>query len=350
MLNNYIKYTFKLIVLILSTQATIVFAQPGKNNSDFNNNKTQAIEYQAPDMNDMLFEDEIIDTIPGGFNSNVEFEQNFPFAEEDTTHWAEGEEVGEEEFPIVEVEEQYKMDSSWITIAQYYSVWDTRSVDPYKMDPTDFKDTIGMLLYDSLIGHNWSMPLNESQITSRFGMRGYRWHYGTDLELDTGDPIKACFDGIVRISQYNAGGYGYYVLVRHYNGLETLYGHMSRIDVKVGQIVKAGEQLGLGGSTGRSSGPHLHFEIRYVGNAFNPEYVYDFSKHTIISQKFNLSPEHYAYAKNAKTRSVYYHTVRSGETLGSISRKYRVSITTLCRMNRISSSTVLRVGRKLRIR
>ena len=179
-------------------------------------------------------------------------------------------------------------------------------------------------------------------------MRKYRWHYGTDLDLTIGDPIKSVFDGIVRIVQYDGRGYGRYIVIRHYNGLETLYGHLSATNVTVGQLVKAGEEIAKGGNTGRSTGPHLHFEVRYEGNAFNAESVFDFPNNTLQSKKFQLTPYHFAYLKEA--RKVYYHVVKRGESLGSISRKYRVSISSLCKLNRISTKTVIRAGRKLRIR
>ncbi|MBC7449871.1 MAG: peptidoglycan DD-metalloendopeptidase family protein [Cytophagales bacterium] len=321
-----------------------------KGNKDFDQTQAPANEYKTPDMNDVLFTEDIVDTIAGGLNTGYTFdaEKDWSIIETDTSSWEEGEEVGEEEFVVVEVEEQQRVDSSWVTIAQYYSVWDTRMINPYKVDPAHFNDTIAMVLYDSLQGHSWSMPLTYSTINSPFGMRHVRWHYGTDLDLTVGDPVMACFDGIVRIVQYNANGYGYYVLIRHYNGFETLYAHLSRQDVKVGQNVKAGEVIGLGGNTGRSSGPHLHFEVRYAGNAFDPVFMYDFPNHTLRSSHFELIPQHYAYAKEA--RKVYYHTVKSGQTLSTISRKYGVSVSQICRLNSITTRTVIRAGRRLRIR
>jgi murein DD-endopeptidase MepM/ murein hydrolase activator NlpD len=347
---------FSLLLVFFITFFTIQ-AQPPVNNSnkkgnkDFDQTHAPAIEYKTPDMNDVLFTDEIVDTISGGgLKTGYSFdpEKELSIMEEDTTSWAEGEEMGEDEFVIVEVEEQMKMDSSWVTIAQYYSVWDTRKVDPYKVEPADFKDTISTILYDSVGGHHWSMPLSYSKINSPFGYRHGRWHYGTDLDLNVGEPVMACFDGIVRIVQYNSNGYGNYILIRHYNGFETLYAHLSKQDVKVGQNVKAGEVIGLGGNTGRSSGPHLHFEVRYVGNAFDPAFMYDFSSHILRSHRFDLMPKHYAYAKEA--RKIYYHTVRSGQTLSMISRKYGVSVAQICRLNGISTRTVIRAGRRLRIR
>lgn len=339
-----------LFVVFLGVFFTVKAQGPKKGDKDFDKTQAPAVEYQTPNMDDILFTEDIVDTVAGGMQSNYSFdaEKDWSMVEEDTSSWEEGEEIGEDEFAIVEVEEQQQIDSAWITIAQYYAVWDTRSINPYKIDPATFKDTISMVLYDSTQGHYWSMPLTYSKTNSGFGMRGSRWHYGIDLDLEVGDPVMACFDGIVRLVQYNSGGYGYYILVRHYNGFETLYAHLSRQDVKVGQTVKAGEVIGLGGNTGRSSGPHLHFEVRYAGNAFNPVYMYDFTNHTLRSAHFSLMPEHFAYAK--AYRQVFYHTVKSGQTLSMISKKYGVSVSQICRLNGITTKTVIRAGRRLRIR
>jgi hypothetical protein len=192
------------------------------------------------------------------------------------------------------------------------------------------------------------MPITSTRVTSMFGARHYRWHYGIDIGLTIGDPVLATFDGVVRIAKVDPRGYGNYVLVRHYNGLETLYGHLKRIDVSVGDPVKAGQQVGLGGNTGRSTGPHLHFETRYFGNAFDPKNIFDFPNNTIYSNIFTLLPTHYQYAK--EVRKTYYHKVKSGDTLYGISRKYRVSVNTICKLNKIKTTTPLAVGRRLRIR
>jgi murein DD-endopeptidase MepM/ murein hydrolase activator NlpD len=266
---------------------------------------------------------------------------------EDTTTLDEG------TLSVVEVSEEIKVDCVWVKVAEYYAIWDSRNVNPYKIDPTKFEDTVVINLYDQAKGQMWAPPLAQTHITSNFGFRGYRWHYGTDLELDTGDPVRAAFDGIVRIVRFDAGGWGNYVLLRHYNGLETLYAHLSRQDVEVGQLVKAGDPIGLGGSTGRSSGPHLHLEIRYQGNAINPVSIYDFTENALISPVFTLTPEHFAYfgtQKKAVVRRTLYHTVRSGDNLGKIARRYGVSVSYICKLNRISTKTVLKPGRKLRVK
>ncbi len=330
-------------VVILSFQK--VQAQTNKN-KDFFKIKAPAIEYKSPNPNDVLFEDEFKDSsstseqydmVPIKDPSMLEDEEDTVFFDD-----ANG------DLSVVEVNEQINMDSTWVTIAQYYAIWDSRTINPYKIDGADFKDTVSFMLHDSTAGYNWSMPLDFNKMNSRFGMRKVRWHYGTDLDLNIGDPIKAVFDGIVRIVQFDGRGYGRYIVIRHYNGLETLYAHMSATNVTVGQLVKAGEEIGKGGNTGRSTGPHLHFEVRYEGNAFNAESIFDFPNNRLQSRKFDLTPSHFQYLKEA--RKVYYHSVKSGESLGSISRKYRVSISQLCKLNRITTKTLLRVGKKLRIR
>lgn len=257
--------------------------------------------------------------------------------------------IGDGELSIVEEEEEIKVDSNWVKITEYYSIWDSRRVNPYRIDGTEFADTINILLYDTAKNLNWAMPLKDTYVTSRFGRRGYRFHYGTDLELDTGDSIFAAFDGIVRVRHYDRRGYGNHIVVRHYNGLETLYGHLSKSEVEIGQLVKAGDFLGFGGSTGRSSGPHLHYEVRYQGNPINPEDIYDFRHAKLYSDEFVLSPGTFNYITKA-ARKVSFHRIRSGDTLGGISRKYGVSIRYLCRVNGISTRSVLRAGRRLRIR
>ncbi len=342
---QFIKFAVLFLVLFVVGTIQAQAQPPNKNNKDFLNIKAPAIEYTSPNPEDILFEDEFRDSATASEKYEmVPVKEPNMMDLEDTVFFDDA----EGELSVVEVNEQVNMDSVWVTIAQYYAIWDSRTINPYKIDGAEFKDTINFVLYDSTAGHYWSMPMAHNRLTSRFGMRTYRWHYGTDLGLEIGEPILSVFDGIVRIVQYDARGYGRYVVIRHYNGLETLYAHMTATNVTVGQLVKAGEVIGKGGSTGRSTGPHLHFEVRYEGNAINAEYIFDFPNNALLSRNFQLTPFHFKYLKDA--RKVYYHTVRSGETLGSISRKYKVSITHLCKLNNMTTKTILKVGRKLRIR
>lgn len=248
----------------------------------------------------------------------------------------------------VEVAEQVFIDSVWVTLREYYSTWSSFNVDPYKIDGGKFQDTIQLPLVYEKPKLGWSMPLDKKmEITSPFGMRRWKWHNGDDIRLKVGDTLRSCFDGVVRIAKYNYRGYGHYVLVRHYNGLETLYAHLSKRILKVGDEVKAGEAIGLGGNTGRSTGPHLHFEVRYQGNPIDPKEVFDYEQMTIKSDTLELSPNTFAYLKEA--RKVRYHRVRSGDTLGHIAGRYGISINRICRLNGITRRSILRIGQRLRI-
>ena len=249
---------------------------------------------------------------------------------------------------LVEISEQVLINSIWVTAFEYYASWDSKKINIYDFDPKDFKDTVLIKLYDPFFGSNWSAPLKDTKINSEFGFRRYRWHHGTDLKLRTGDPVFNVFDGIVRMKSYDRNGYGYYVLVRHRNGLETLYGHLSKISVEIGQEVKAGEVLGLGGSTGRSTGPHLHFEIRYQGLSINPTEIFDFNYGRLKGDVYTITSSSFDHVIEAQ--EAVYHRVRSGQNLGVIARQYGVSINQITRLNGISTRSILRVGQRLRIR
>ena len=249
---------------------------------------------------------------------------------------------------LVEISEQVLINSIWVTAFEYYASWDSKKINIYDFDPKDFKDTVQIKLYDPFFGSNWKSPLNETKINSEFGFRRYRWHHGTDLQLNTGDPVFSAFDGIVRMKSYDRNGYGYYVLVRHRNGLETLYGHLSKISVEIGQEVKAGDILGLGGSTGRSTGPHLHFEIRYQGLSINPTEIFDFNYGRLKDNVYTITSSSFDHVIQA--REAVYHRVRSGQNLGVIARQYGVSINQITRLNGISTRSILRIGQRLRIR
>lgn len=249
---------------------------------------------------------------------------------------------------LVRVSEQIQIDSIWVTAFEHYSSWDSEKVDIYNLDIRSFQDSVQLRLYDTRFGMNWKFPLDKSAKTSIFGPRWGRMHYGTDLDLDTGDPVYAAFDGIVRVRSYDRYGWGYFVLVRHKNGLETLYGHLSKQVANVGDEVKAGDIIGKGGSSGRSTGSHLHYEMRYKGLAFDPEIVYDFDKGELTKQDLLISKGLFSHI--AKARAAVYHRVRSGDNLGSISRRYGVPISQITRLNGISTRTILKIGRNLRVK
>lgn len=249
---------------------------------------------------------------------------------------------------LAQVSEQILIDSIWVTAFEYYSSWDSQKINIYNFNPKDFKDTVYVKLYDQFFGTDWKLPLNETRITSEFGFRRYRWHHGTDLKLNVGDPVYSTFDGIVRIRSYDRNGYGYYVVVRHKNGLETLYGHLSKILVEVGQEVKAGDLLGLGGNTGRSTGPHLHYEIRYQGLSINPTEIFDFNFGRIKNDVYMITSSSFDHV--VQTQQSVYHRVRSGETLSSIARRYGVRVSTLTRLNNLRTNSILRIGQRIRVK
>ena len=187
----------------------------------------------------------------------------------------------------------------------------------------------------------YCMPTDSTYITDWFGYRASRGrqHFGLDIRIKTGDTIRAAFDGKVRVSRYERRGYGHYLVIRHPNGLETLYGHLSKKLVSENDIVHAGDPIALGGNTGRSTGPHLHFETRVLGNAINPALMFDFPHQKAVT-------DYYVYEKN--TRAVYYR-VKSGDTLSGIALKNHTSVSNICRMNGISSKAVIKPGQTLRV-
>lgn len=161
----------------------------------------------------------------------------------------------------------------------YESTWYNERVKVPTFSFRDVPDEIVLRLIDPDKGQNFCFPIKKIK-SSSYGWRWGRPHSGIDIALNVGDPIHAAFDGVVRLAKYN-GGYGNCIVIRHYNNLETLYGHLSKINVKVGQEVKAGDVIGLGGNTGRSTGPHLHFECRLMYACFDPEWIFDLETYSI---------------------------------------------------------------------
>ena len=253
------------------------------------------------------------------------------------------------------------------TIFEKY--WDTTTLFPYKdLDMSSMPKSVVIDLVDSLTAYH--CPHQGSvHPHGKYGPRRRRQHQGVDLPLKTGDPVYAAFCGRVRISQYNNGGYGNLVIIRHDNGLETYYGHLSERMVQPGQWVEAGQIIGLGGSTGRSTGPHLHFETRYYGQSFDPERLIDFKNGTLSRETFLLKKSFFSIYSTAgqdfedeianeeqdkkeaaEKEAMKYYKIRSGDTLGAIARRHGTTVSNICRLNGIKSTTVLRIGRSLRVR
>lgn len=234
-----------------------------------------------------------------------------------------------------------------------------------KNDLSKLKDTVWLCVEDDVNG-GFVMPF-DGIVTSSYGYRRGRPHNGTDIDLNTGDTVRAAWSGKVRYAQYNDGGFGNLVAIRHHNGLETFYAHLSKHLVAPNQEVKAGDPIGLGGNTGHSYGSHLHFEVRFYDAPMDPAQIIDFQKKTIKDENFMVhaglfkpglkagtstavasTPAHTASSTAAGTKK--YYKIRSGDTLGGIAAKNKTSVSTLCKLNGIRPTTVLQIGRNLRVR
>jgi murein DD-endopeptidase MepM/ murein hydrolase activator NlpD len=263
--------------------------------------------------------------------------------------------------------------------AQLYDDWNNISVSRQTTLPDSFRIDL----------RDFAMPTPSTLITSNFGARWGRQHKGLDIKLNIGDTIVAAFSGKVRIVRYEPKGYGKYVVIRHPNGLETIYGHMSKQLVQENQEVRAGQPIGLGGNTGRSTGSHLHFETRLCGTALNPALMFDFRNQDVVGDSYMFRKATYNqesivatrlrgvngqggedktdYAqlaqqkqgqkqqarqqkqgRQARAQSTGYHKVQRGETLYAIARKHGTTVNAICRLNRITQKTVLKPGQILK--
>ena len=244
-----------------------------------------------------------------------------------------------------------------------YSSWDSNTAHPYNFDK-DFKsDSVVLTLIES-DDNNFVLPFRGT-LTSLFGWRKYRPHYGTDIDLETGDEVVSAFDGMVRLAKYYQG-YGNCVIIRHNNGLETVYAHLSRILVESGQKLDAGTIIGLGGNTGHSYGSHLHFEIRYLGQALDTQDFIDFENGILksntfvlrkvdVENKYDLRALHTRHkhdlgiAKIKKDNKHGYYKIKSGDSLSRIAKLKKTNVKSLCRKNGLRINSKLRVGQRIKI-
>lgn len=235
---------------------------------------------------------------------------------------------------------------SFIPGYDIYCHWNTDAIFDHAGAARLTHDTLRLFLSHDDCDHAIPCP---GALNSPFGPRKGRMHYGVDLKLNTGDPVAAAFAGMVRISKFNRS-FGHVVVIRHYNGLETLYAHLSKRKVKPGDIVEAGDLIGLGGNTGRSFGSHLHFEVRFLDQPIDPSLVFDIENGALKTKTFDIHRGVFASIAAAKASMAArkYHTVRSGDTLSAISRRYGTSVSSLCRMNGIGMNSVIRPGQRIR--
>ena len=251
--------------------------------------------------------------------------------------------------------------------ADLYEDWNNK----YAHRATALPDTFKINL------RGFCMPTDNRVVTSNFGARWGRQHKGIDVKVYIGDTIRAAFSGKVRMVKYEAGGYGKYVVIRHGNGLETIYGHMSKHLVAEDEVVEAGQPIGLGGNTGRSTGSHLHFETRLCGVALNPALMFDFKNQDVVGDYYMFYRDTYqkesivanrlrgvngrgdiasdedrelaiAAPEATYSKNVKFHKVKSGETLSSIARKRHTTIDSICKLNRIGKNIRLMPGQILK--
>jgi len=233
----------------------------------------------------------------------------------------------------------------------YNAIWDTTRINPYGLNLKEKKDSTFLTLFHD-VQCDYAHPTC-GEITSEFGFRRTRYHYGIDINLETGDEVLAVFEGTVRVARYSPS-YGYYVIVRHLNGLETLYAHLSQLNVSAGKYIQAGDRLGLGGNTGHSRGSHLHFEVRFLGQQINPRDVISFENYTCSTKELCISPANFDYLRKVEKQKAEvskrkYHKIRKGDTLSKIARKNRTTVSKLCKLNRMSKKTKLRPGKRIRV-
>lgn len=243
------------------------------------------------------------------------------------------------------LQKQIKAEQAAFPALDIYPNWNNEFVNAYKDVAMPDSCTFDLT--------GFCMPTPSQKITDVFGYRPRRRraHYGLDIKVYVGDTIRAAFDGKVRIVK-NQGrrGYGKYIVIRHPNGLETVYGHLSKQLVAVDENVKAGEPIALGGNTGRSTGSHLHFETRFLGKPLNPAKMFDFEKQDIVADTYTYRKRDDSSAsspKYARARGMIYK-VRSGDTLSRIASRQGVSVSKLCRLNGITTKTILRPGQVLK--
>ncbi len=279
--------------------------------------------------------------------------------------YADGIKIKKDLFMIdnAQMERAYKADA--IPADKLYGgIWNDSYVNCYK-SLENVPDSFNINL------RGFSMP-TMGYTTSNYGPRGGRHHYGIDLKLNTGDTVYAAFDGKIRIKRYEGAGYGYFLTIRHPNGLETVYGHLSQFLVDENQNVKSGQPIALGGSTGRSTGPHLHFETRFLGKPIDPNRIIDFQnkschRDNYIVNTSSFAPQNSSYSVEAiyskyssrsnhkysskySSKRIRTHRVARGETLAKIARKNGITVKKLCSLNKISKKSKVRTGKTLRVR
>jgi len=266
---------------------------------------------------------------------------------QDTNHTAETKNLITESFQIP-------------SYALYQKEWNNEHIRLKALDiPFSSENDMKIVLVEN--NNPFVFPCHETKIISPYGIRGGRMHTGIDLKQKLNDSIFSCFDGVVRMAK-SYSGYGNTVVIRHYNGLETIYSHLNKIKVEVGEIVKAGQLIGLAGRTGRTTTEHLHFEVRFLYQHFNPGKMIDFETETLLNNILTLDKKDLNISDPPKeeftedetpdtpSESPSYHIIKQGDTLYALSRKYHISVEKLCQLNHISENSILSLGQKIKLK
>lgn len=245
------------------------------------------------------------------------------------------------------------------TDVRFNSRWDTLYIRTGKVDLSKMPDSTIIMLNDPSRGP-FCFPF-KGKVISQYGYRGHRFHAGMDIKLEAGDTVYNVFDGKVRIARVMSG-YGKMVVMRHDNGLETVYAHLSKILVKNNQELHAGDPIGLGGRTGRATTTHLHFETRFLGEHFNPNKIINFDNYCLIQDKLIIDKDFFGKKHSSGTITQAskgespngdvkkFHTIKSGDTLYAMALRYKTTVPKICKLNGISKGKKLKIGTRVRVK
>ena len=368
-MKKYIKYITLILFLCLTVCAS------AQSNKKHNKKRPIASERKdSPKNVDRLDKDNHMEESGGKpktttfDDQNVIDNQDYYEAEENPVTWSPYQADEDEDVPTIAGMPYSTQDDGAESEDEILMVIDSTVLHSPRADLSGMLEPVTIELENATTGARFVFPTPEiARTTSHFGPRRRRFHYGVDLAMPKGEPIYAAFDGVVRFSKFNRT-YGNLIIIRHDNGLETYYAHLSQRHVTPGTRVTAGDIIGLCGNTGRSRGAHLHFEIRYEGNAMNPENVMSCETRSLLSPTLTLTQDSFrkvakkGYSNSkGKGRSSNsnvgnysadgkYYKVRSGDTLGRIAQRNGTTVRRLCQLNGIKETSILQIGQKIRLR
>lgn len=240
---------------------------------------------------------------------------------------------------------EWPVDTNPYPAHDLYKSWNTLLPHPYKNDICKHDSESTMCLTDNYMNCGYGHPF-EGVVTSKFGWRDGRHHNGIDIDLVKGDSVVSAFRGVVRLAKWT-GGYGRTIVIRHHNGLETIYAHLYKFLVKAGDVVDPGQVIGRGGNSGASRGSHLHFETRYKGKPINPQSLIDFKSFKLLSDSLVIRKTRDGYV--AFQTGTLFHKIKGGDYLYKIASQYGISVNEICKWNGIKRNALLIAGKELKV-